>query len=106
MSGSTGQLILNPDPLRSKRFQWRSSDRTLGDIDTGIAQATSWQYRAATGVEPARLVFIGGGNGASVHANVLMEPYNRAVVDVVKGSRRVRYLLKLTACGNTEPSTD
>src|SRR5262249_42815536 len=28
-----------------------------------------------------------------IYANVLFDPYNRAVVDVVKGSKRVRYLL-------------
>jgi hypothetical protein len=87
---SSGALALAANLLRDRGFRWRSSDRVLGEIDTGFVAPTTW---VVTGAAPDRLVFTGRGGGVTVSGNVLFKPYNRAVVDVVRGSGRVRYLL-------------
>ncbi len=95
VSGSKATLILNDDPNSKMTFRWESTDLKLGDIDTGEIQATTWNYWPGTGSSPARLVFSGQAEEARFWGNVLFEDYNRAVVDVVKNNRRVRYLLTL-----------
>lgn len=92
VADSIGTLAINNDPQYDDTFQWESSDSILGEIATESVTATRWTYLPGS---PARLVFIGNGNGATFYGNVLFEPYNRAVVDVVKDSKRVRYLLKV-----------
>ncbi|MBE9533777.1 MAG: hypothetical protein IMF03_02160, partial [Proteobacteria bacterium] len=90
-SGAT--LSFKEDIVNEQEFSWTSSDPILGDIDTGgFVPATTWRL---LGNNPTRLVFVGSGDGATFYGNVLFEPYNRAVVDVVKGRKRVRYLLKV-----------
>jgi len=87
---SSGTLVLNDNLQYDDIFQWESSDSILGEIATESVTATRWNYLPGS---PARLVFVGNGDGATFYGNVLFEPYNRAVVDVVKDSKRVRYLL-------------
>ena len=103
VTGSVGHLILNSDLLRNKRFEWNSTDPILGQIALTVPQASIWQYRPPSDIDPARLVFIGGANGVTLQGNVLLEPYNRAVVDVISAGRRVRYLLNLDSCRSVEP---
>jgi hypothetical protein len=93
VADSSGVLVLNEDVGSDARFQWQSSDSVLGSVDTGAITATSWRYWPATTTEPARLVFTGTAAGIMVSGNVLFEPYSRAVVDVIKARRRIRYLL-------------
>lgn len=90
VSGSDGTLSFDTNPSVDTRFRWQSSDSILGDIDTGVVEALLWRYIAGS---PARLVFRGTGNGAAINGNVLFEPYDRGVIDVVAGGRRVRYLV-------------
>jgi hypothetical protein len=86
--GSAGTLQFNPD---KQTFSWTSSDSILGSLDTGgFIGTTSWTtYKGS----PTRLIFQGQGNGISLSGNVVLEPSNQAVVDVIANSRRVRYLL-------------
>ena len=93
IDGSSATLVLNEDPASLQTFQWSSSDSVLGDIETGEVSASVWNYYPAMGSIPARIVFSGQGDGARFRANVLLEEYSRAVVDVIKGRKRVRYLL-------------
>jgi len=71
-------------------FRWTSSDTILGDIDTDFVAAEKWVIQ---GNPPTRLVFIGTGKGATISGDVLFATFNRAVVDVTKGGKTVRYLL-------------
>lgn len=88
---SIGALALPKDLVNEKAFRWQSSDRVLRDIDTGLVVSPStWTYLPGA---PARLVFVGRGTNATVYGNVLFDPYDRAVVDVVKGTQRLRYLV-------------
>ncbi|HJW30325.1 MAG TPA: hypothetical protein VJ508_13930 [Saprospiraceae bacterium] len=87
---STATLTFQADLTTQKVFSWESSDPVLGDINTGDIPAATWNL---SGSNPTRLVFTGSGGGATFYGNVLFEPYNRAVVDVVKGGKRLRYLL-------------
>ena len=84
----------------------------LGDVDTGLVSAGTWSYFPGT---PARLVFVGSGGGATVYANILLAPYDRGVVDVVKDDKRMRYLVTPAAVrlsvdtdrnGRVEPGPD
>jgi hypothetical protein len=90
VTNSNGSLFLNEDVVNERVFQWKSSDPILADVDTGCVTASRWNYFPGS---PARLVFTGSADGATLKGDVLFEPYNRAVVNVVKGSKRVRYLL-------------
>lgn len=88
-------VIVFPENLdRDRVFEWISSDPTLGEVDTGLVTASIWRFFPGP---PARLVFVGSGGGASLRGDVLFGDYNRAVVDIAKGPKRVRYLL--TECG-------
>ncbi len=89
--GSRSGLFFKDDLPENRVFRWASSDAILGEIDTGFVAATRWSL---FGANPPRLVFVGGGDGATFFGNVLLGRYGRAVVDVVRGARRVRYLLK------------
>jgi len=93
ISDSTATLILNDNLSTQTSFQWQSSDSILGNIDTGEVNAVIWNFFPGTGSRPDRLIFTGGGDGAQLKGNVLFDPYNRAVADVTKNGRRVRYLL-------------
>ena len=95
---STGALTLNDQIATTRSMRWRSTDPILGDIDTGDVQATIWNYFPASTSSPARLVFVARGAGATLYGDTLFDPYNRAVVDVVKGGQRVRYLVILDTC--------
>ncbi|MBW2646677.1 MAG: hypothetical protein JRE23_10945 [Deltaproteobacteria bacterium] len=90
IANSSAVLYFSQDIENEQGFRWISSDSILYDIDTEFISATMW---VLVGDPPARLVFRGSGDGATIYGNVLFEPYNRAVVDVVKDSKRVRYLL-------------
>src|SRR5438874_831506 len=83
VAGSGGMLFLSAQSILAgtKYFRWTSSDRVLGDIDTGPAVAGTWNYNG--GVDPPRLIFIGSGRGYTVYCDVLFGSYNRGVVDVV-----------------------
>lgn len=89
---SSAVLYFSQDLENRHGFRWISSDSILYDIDTGFTSAPMW---VLVGDPPTRLVFRGSGDGAAFYGNVLFEPYNRAVVDVVKDAKRVRYLLKI-----------
>lgn len=93
IDSSSATLTLNSDLQNLALFQWQSDDSILGNIDTGEVQASTWNLFPGTGSRPDRLIFIGFGGGVQVRANVLLAPYNRAVVDLTKGRKRVRYLL-------------
>lgn len=100
---SSGMLYLGEDVAGSKKFRWISDDPILGHFDTGnqYAVATIWNYLPGN---PPRLVFTGSAGGAMFSGNVLFGTYNRAVVDVVKGTQRVRYLLEVGVhYSNSEP---
>jgi outer membrane protein assembly factor BamB len=90
VADSRGLLFLKHDMVHEQVFRWASLDAILGDIETGFLPATTW---VLTGSPPSRLVFAGSGAGVSVSGNVLFAPSNRAVVDVVKGAQRRRYML-------------
>lgn len=90
VANSDGTLVLNDDLQNENTFQWQSLDSILGEIDTESVTATRWVYLPGF---PDRLVFVGNGDGATIYGNVIFGDYNRAVVDIVKGSKRVRYLL-------------
>jgi hypothetical protein len=90
VANSRATLLLNSDLQAPHTFQWQSSDVILGTIDTGSVTATRWTLIPGA---PDRLVFVGSGNGTVVTGNVLFGDANRAVVDIVKGAKRVRYLL-------------
>lgn len=101
---SQGALFLGDDVVNQKFFRWQSEDSILDNVDTGgFVPASVWNYYPAFG-PPARLIFVGSGDGATLYGDVLFEPYNRAVIDVVKGGRRVRYLLKLNCAAPTLPA--
>lgn len=95
VAGSGAMLTFKPDIVNDQTFSWASSDFILGEINTNFISASKW---LVFGANPTRVVFEGGGDAATFKGNVIFEPYNRAVVDVVKGGRRVRYLLKLSTC--------
>jgi hypothetical protein len=90
VADSSGTLVLNDDLQNENTFQWQSSDSVLGEIDAEAVTATTWTYLPGS---PARLVFVGSNEGATFYGNVIFGDYNRAVVDVVKEAKRVRYLL-------------
>jgi hypothetical protein len=96
--GSDGSLALSRDLAALKVFDWQSTDSVLGTIDLDNVSARTWNYFPGTGGNPSRLVFVGGRNDVTVYGDVLFEPYNRAVVDVVKGTKRIRYLLTSDGC--------
>jgi hypothetical protein len=91
VADSSGTLLLKEDLENENVFHWKSSDSILGDVDTGIVEASRWNYLPGS---PARLVFVGSCDGVTIYGNVLFQEYNRAVVNVRKGLKRVRYLLK------------
>jgi hypothetical protein len=91
LSGSSGILVLNGDVAHERLFRWKSSDSVLGDIDTGFLPGLTWNHIAGS---PNRLVFTANQRGVAITGNVIFETYSRTVVDVVKGSARVRYLLR------------
>ncbi|MDF1554056.1 MAG: Ig-like domain-containing protein, partial [Deferrisomatales bacterium] len=45
--------------------------------------------------EPNRLSFVGASDGVTFYGNVVFGTYNQALVDVIRGTARVRYLLQL-----------
>ncbi len=92
VAGSQATLLLREDLVNEPVFFWRSKDTVLQEIDTGdFVKAKSWRYFAGN---PARLLFEGTAKGVTFYADVLFEPYNRAVVDVVlRNDKRIRYLL-------------
>jgi hypothetical protein len=96
--GSDGSLALSRDLAALKVFDWQSTDSVLGTIDLDNVSARTWNYFPGTGGNPSRLVFIGGRGDVTVYGDVLLDPYNRAVVDVVKGTKRIRYLLTSDGC--------
>jgi hypothetical protein len=98
VTGSTGTLTLSNNLAVTHLFSWTSSDSVLGPIVVDDVSARTWNYFPATASNPARLVFVGSRADTSIYGDVLFAPYNRAVVDVVKGTRRVRYLLKSSDC--------
>ena len=77
----------------NQKFRWKSTDSVLGSVDTGFASTSKWNYIPGSGANPPRLIFIGSGGGATFYGDVLFGDYWRAVVDVVKGGKRIRYLL-------------
>lgn len=91
VADSSGTLLLKEDLENENVFHWKSSDSILGDVDTGIVEASRWNYLPGS---PARLVFVGSCDGVTIYGNILFQEYNRAVVNVRKGLKRVRYLLK------------
>jgi hypothetical protein len=88
-ANSSGSLFLSDDLVDGRVFSWQSSDMVLGEIESDCT-ASKWNYFPGN---PARLVFVGSGGGATFYGNVLFEPYDRAVVDIVKGNQRIRYTL-------------
>jgi len=96
---SEGVLFLGADVQSNSNFGWKSSDPILGNIDTGPVQATTW---SVYGADPARVVFTGTGDGATINGDVLLAPYNQGVIDVAKGSQHLRYLVNLPC----DPSDD
>jgi hypothetical protein len=90
VAGSSGTLIL-PD-LTAKKFRWRSTDPIFGTVDTGVVNATRWTI---AGSNPIQVVFVGTGGGVTINGNAILSPYNRAVVDLTDGSKRIRYLVVL-----------
>jgi hypothetical protein len=104
VKGSIAQLSFMADLANQKVFRWTSSDSILGNIDTvGFVSAASWQLVAGN---PKRLVFTATAAGATFQGNVLFDSYNRAVVDIVKGSKRVRYLLGVIQLDIIEEQTE
>ena len=93
VANSSGAVTLNDDPANKKTFRWQSVDAVLGDLDSGPVTATTWNYFPGGNGAPPRIVFIGSGGGLTAYGDVLLAPYNRGVVDVVKGAKRIRYLL-------------
>jgi hypothetical protein len=80
----------------NKTFRWRSADKVLGDFDTrAMTRATLFQV---TGDNPQRVVFSGTAAGAAFRGDVLLGTYLRAVVDVTRYGRHVRYLVKGKLC--------
>lgn len=95
VAGSRSTLYFPADVAGRRVFRWHSNDPILGEISTGgFVSGAQWTYLPGP---PARLLFIAVGGGAQFVGDVLFEPHSRAVVDVVKGGRRVRYLL-LSGC--------
>ena len=90
---SSGAVTLNDAPATKKTFRWQSVDSVLGDLDSGAVTATTWNYFPGGNGAPPRIVFVGSGGGLTAYGDVLLAPYNRGVVDVVKGGKRIRYLL-------------
>jgi hypothetical protein len=90
--GGTGESWATMDLSKDdKKFRFRSADNILGQIDTQtLVTASRWNQ---LGSNPERIVFTGNGGGAFFYVNVLLEDYLRAVVDVIKDGKRVRYLL-------------
>jgi hypothetical protein len=104
LPGSTARLILKEDFRNEKVFSWVSSDPILGPLDSNGFVSVPDNKWIVSGQSPARVVFTGAADGALFYANVLLDPYFRAVVDVVKQSKRVRYVLAAIciAAGTTE----
>ena len=93
IANSSGAVTLNEDPANVKTFRWQSVDAVLGDLDSGPVTAATWNYFPGGNGAPPRIVFVGSGGGLTAYGDVLLAPYNRGVVDVVKGAKRIRYLL-------------
>lgn len=91
ITNSMATLAFNQDFTNDHIFHWASLDSVLGSNNTVVSNITLWRL---VGSNPQRLVFRGTGGGASFYGDVLFEPYNRAVVDMVKGAAHIRYLLK------------
>ena len=91
VSNSGASPSFKKDVANEKVFSWISFDPILGAINTlGFVSAATWNFLPGS---PDRLIFTGSGGGATFYGNVLFDPYNRAVVDVVKGGQRVRYVV-------------
>jgi hypothetical protein len=86
---SWATLALSTD---DKKFRFKSADKILGEIDTQKAIVAD-MWREIPG-NPSRIIFTGTNAGVKFYGNVLLENYLRAVVDVTKNNKRVRYLLK------------
>jgi hypothetical protein len=95
---SSGLLSLTVPVSTTPVFRWVSNDPVLGVIDTGAIGATKWNYIPATSLEYARLVFEGVADDVFIAGNVLFEPFDRAIVDVVRGAVRVRYQVRVLKC--------
>ena len=86
--GSEAILVL--DTTRQV-LRFTSHDPILGDVLVESPAVQSWLVVSGS---PERLVFQATEGGVLLRGDVLFSPYNRAVLDVVKGAKRVRYLLK------------
>ncbi|MBW2737458.1 MAG: hypothetical protein JRE64_01140 [Deltaproteobacteria bacterium] len=86
---SWATLALSTD---DKKFRFKSADKILGEIDTQKAIVAD-MWREIPG-NPSRIIFTGTNAGVKFYGNVLLENYLRAVVNVTKNNKRVRYLLK------------
>ena len=89
ISKSEAVMALDMD---THRVGFSSGDSVLGSIDLDATPATLWRFFPGAGDTPDRVVFEIKRAPLLIRGDVLLEPYNRAVVDIVSGARRVRYL--------------
>jgi hypothetical protein len=102
-AGSQAILLLR---LSDRHIRFTASD-TLGETDT--QDTSAGRFNCFTGGAPAacgsatdRVVFEYHSVQSMIQGDVLLSTYNRAVVDLVRGASRIRYLLTPCACGSTD----
>jgi hypothetical protein len=87
---SEAVLALDMD---ARRIGFSSGDSVLGEVELDATPANYWRLFPGAGDTPDRVVFEVRRGALLIRGDVLLEPYDRAVVDVVSAARRIRYLL-------------
>jgi hypothetical protein len=87
---SEAVLALDMD---AHRVGFSSGDSVLGQVQIDVTPASFWRLFPGAGDTPDRVVFEVRRGALLIRGDVLLEAYDRAVVDVVSAAKRIRYLL-------------
>ena len=88
--GSYAKLVLEKNFQQTRKLRWQSADARIGSAEVDFFEPRKWKLE---GDPPDTLTFEDRSPGPVLAGTVLLAPYNRAVVTVVLGKDRVKYML-------------
>jgi Mg-chelatase subunit ChlD len=86
---------VDEDWADDRMIEWTSEDSTIGNVQIELTEVDgSWRETETTGVVPGRVIFEHREGDVLLRGNVILGTYHRAVVDLVRDGKRVRYVLQ------------
>lgn len=83
---------VDEDWADDRMIEWTSEDSTIGPVQIELTEVDGL-WRETTGVVP-RVIFEHREGDVFLRGNVILGTYHRAVVDLVRDGKRVRYVLQ------------